>query len=78
MSVEHKPEFRKEKDRIYKADGWISDSRVKGNLKLTRGLGDLENMKNKLLLLILVFYVMILIVMLILLLLVVMVFRIFK
>ena len=47
MSVDHKPELEKEKDRIYKADGWISEGRVKGNLNLTRGLGDLEYKSNK-------------------------------
>ena len=47
MSVDHKPDLEKEKDRIYKADGWISDGRVKGNLNLTRGLGDLEYKSNK-------------------------------
>ena len=36
-----------EKTRIYKADGWISDGRVKGNLNLTRGFGDLEYKQNK-------------------------------
>ena len=47
MSVDHKPDLEKEKERIYKADGWISDGRVKGNLNLTRGLGDLEYKSNK-------------------------------
>ena len=36
-----------EKNRIYKADGWISEGRVKGNLNLTRGFGDLEYKQNK-------------------------------
>ena len=47
MSTDHKPELEKEKDRIYKADGWITDGRVKGNLNLTRGLGDLDYKQNK-------------------------------
>ena len=47
QSEDHKPEMDSEKTRIYKADGWISDGRVKGNLNLTRGFGDLEYKKNK-------------------------------
>ena len=35
------------KKRIYKADGWVSEGRVKGNLNLTRGFGDLEYKQNK-------------------------------
>ena len=46
-SVDHKPELETEKTRIYKADGWVSDGRVKGNLNLTRGFGDLEYKQNK-------------------------------
>ncbi len=30
MSVDHKPELDGEKNRIYKADGWVSEGRVKG------------------------------------------------
>lgn len=30
MSEDHKPELETEKSRIYKADGWVSDGRVKG------------------------------------------------
>ena len=47
QSEDHKPEMESEKSRIYKADGWISDGRVKGNLNLTRGFGDLEYKQNK-------------------------------
>ena len=47
MSEDHKPEMESEKTRIYKADGWISDGRVKGNLNLNRGFGDLEYKQNK-------------------------------
>ena len=46
-SKDHKPEMESEKNRIYKADGWISEGRVKGNLNLTRGFGDLEYKQNK-------------------------------
>ena len=47
QSEDHKPEKEIEKARIYKAEGWISDGRVKGNLNLTRGFGDLEYKQNK-------------------------------
>ena len=47
QSEDHKPEMESEKNRIYKADGWISEGRVKGNLNLTRGFGDLEYKQNK-------------------------------
>ena len=30
MSVDHKPDLDVEKNRIYKADGWVSEGRVKG------------------------------------------------
>lgn len=30
MSVDHKPDLETEKSRIYKADGWVSEGRVKG------------------------------------------------
>ena len=46
MSTDHKPELDSEKNRIYKAGGWISEGRVKGNLNLCRGLGDLEYKSN--------------------------------
>lgn len=32
MSEDHKPDMDTEKSRIYKADGWVSDGRVKGSL----------------------------------------------
>jgi protein phosphatase 1G len=47
QSEDHKPEMESEKNRIYKAEGWISEGRVKGNLNLTRGFGDLEYKQNK-------------------------------
>jgi protein phosphatase 1G len=47
QSEDHKPEIESEKNRIYKADGWIRDGRVKGYLNLTRGFGDLEYKQNK-------------------------------
>lgn len=47
MSTDHKPELESEKSRIYKANGWITEGRVNGNLNLTRGFGDLEYKQNK-------------------------------
>jgi protein phosphatase 1G len=47
MSVDHKPDLETEKSRIYKADGWVSEGRIKGNLNLSRSLGDLEYKQNK-------------------------------
>ncbi|MCQ2821290.1 MAG: protein phosphatase 2C domain-containing protein [archaeon] len=42
MSTDHKPELDEERNRIYKADGWITEGRVKGNINLSRGFGDLD------------------------------------
>lgn len=47
MTVDHKPDLDEERTRIYKADGWVADGRVKGNLNLSRSLGDLEYKQNK-------------------------------
>lgn len=47
LSNDHKPDLDSEKSRIYKADGWVSEGRVKGNLNLSRSLGDLEYKQNK-------------------------------
>jgi protein phosphatase 1G len=47
LSVDHKPELEVEINRIEKAGGWVSDGRVKGNLNLSRSLGDLEYKQNK-------------------------------
>ncbi len=46
MSIDHKPDLDIEKNRIYKAEGFITEGRVKGNLNLSRGLGDLEYKNN--------------------------------
>ena len=46
-SEDHKPDLPRERERIQKADGWISEGRVKGALNLSRGLGDLEYKQNK-------------------------------
>jgi protein phosphatase 1G len=47
MSIDHKPELEVEINRIEKAGGWVSEGRVKGNLNLSRSLGDLEYKQNK-------------------------------
>lgn len=47
MSLDHKPDLFIEKNRIYKAGGWVSEGRIKGNLNLSRSLGDLEYKTNK-------------------------------
>ena len=47
MSTDHKPELEIEKNRIMKANGWISEGRIKGNLNLSRTIGDLEYKQNK-------------------------------
>jgi serine/threonine protein phosphatase PrpC len=36
LSVDHKPELDSEKNRIYKADGWVAEGRVKGKGLLTK------------------------------------------
>ena len=46
MSIDHKPELETEKNRIIKAEGWVSEGRIKGNLNLSRSLGDLEYKQN--------------------------------
>lgn len=46
MSIDHKPDLEIEKNRIYKADGYVSEGRVKGNLNLSRSLGDMEYKKD--------------------------------
>jgi serine/threonine protein phosphatase PrpC len=47
MSFDHKPELEVEVKRIEKAGGWVQEGRVKGNLNLSRSLGDLEYKQNK-------------------------------
>lgn len=47
MSEDHKPELPKERERVQKAGGYISDGRINGNLNLSRALGDLEYKKNQ-------------------------------
>lgn len=47
LTIDHKPDNEKEKERIKKAGGTISMGRVNGNLNLSRALGDLEFKENK-------------------------------
>ena len=47
MTHDHKPDSAKEKNRIYKSGGWISEGRIKGNLNLSRSLGDFEYKQGK-------------------------------
>lgn len=46
LSQDHKPELDKERERIQKAGGYITDGRINGNLNLSRALGDLEYKRN--------------------------------
>ena len=46
MSLDHKPDLFIEKNRIYRAGGWVNEGRIKGNLNLSRSLGDLEYKGN--------------------------------
>jgi len=46
LSFDHKPTSETEKERIHGAGGYIEYGRVKGNLALSRALGDFEFKKN--------------------------------
>lgn len=46
MSKDHKPDDEKERERIIKAGGYVTDGRINGNLNLSRAIGDLEYKKN--------------------------------
>lgn len=46
LSFDHKPDNEKEKERVRKAGGFISEGRINGNLNLSRAIGDLEYKKN--------------------------------
>jgi len=46
LSKDHKPDDPIESARIYKADGFIEESRVNGMLALSRALGDFEYKNN--------------------------------
>jgi len=49
MSIDHKPSIPAELKRIERAEGWVSDGRILGNLNISRGIGDSEyKLNNKL------------------------------
>ena len=47
MSHDHKPDSAKEKNSVYKSGGWVNEGRIKGNLNLSRSLGDFEYKQDK-------------------------------
>ena len=47
MSTDHKPSIPAELKRIERAEGWVSDGRILGNLNISRGIGDSEYKMNK-------------------------------
>ena len=46
LSVDHKPDTPKEKQRIERANGFVEESRVNGMLALSRSMGDFEYKSN--------------------------------
>ena len=46
LSVDHKPDNPKEKNRIYKYGGFVHNSRLNGILAMSRSMGDI-NLKKK-------------------------------
>ncbi|XP_075488606.1 putative protein phosphatase 2C 60 isoform X2 [Primulina tabacum] len=47
LSRDHKPDLEVERDRIFKAGGFIHAGRVNGSLNLARAIGDMEFKQNK-------------------------------
>jgi protein phosphatase PTC2/3 len=47
MSIDHKPNNNYEKKRILKANGFLENNRVNGNLALSRSFGDILFKNNK-------------------------------
>ncbi|CAI9283670.1 unnamed protein product [Lactuca saligna] len=47
LSKDHKPDLEVERERIYKAGGYIHYGRVNGSLNLARAIGDMELKKDK-------------------------------
>lgn len=47
LSIDHKPNLKKERDRIYKAGSTVNvEGRIDGNLNLSRAIGDIAHKKN--------------------------------
>lgn len=47
LSFDHKPNLKKERDRIYKAGSTVNiEGRIDGNLNLSRAIGDIAHKKN--------------------------------
>ena len=47
LSFDHKPNNKKERDRIYKAGSTVNiEGRIDGNLNLSRAIGDIAHKKN--------------------------------
>lgn len=46
MTIDHKPDLPREKERIQRAGGTVEEGRVMGNLNLSRSIGDLEYKRN--------------------------------
>lgn len=47
LSTDHKPNLKKERDRIYKAGSTVNvEGRIDGNLNLSRAIGDIAHKKN--------------------------------
>jgi serine/threonine protein phosphatase PrpC len=49
LSVDHKPDTPSEKRRIERANGFVEENRVNGNLALSRSIGDFEYKGNTIL-----------------------------
>ncbi|KVH99047.1 Protein phosphatase 2C [Cynara cardunculus var. scolymus] len=47
LSKDHKPDLEAERERIYKAGGYIHYGRVNGSLNLARAIGDMELKRDK-------------------------------
>lgn len=47
LSTDHKPNLKKERERIYKAGSTVNvEGRIDGNLNLSRAIGDIAHKKN--------------------------------
>ncbi|KAI7724978.1 hypothetical protein M8C21_011199 [Ambrosia artemisiifolia] len=47
LSTDHKPQLPVEKERIYKAGGYVQFGRVNGSINLARAIGDMELKRDK-------------------------------